>query len=117
MKRVTAVMLFFLACDVASGADVDDPCLWDYEIAKMMMDSRQAGVSMPALMEVGRNFGAGLAEQDAVQAEAASRFVIDVVRATFDVSLYYSESSKARAIKEFANTWYAACLREYDEGG
>jgi hypothetical protein len=116
MKRVMAVLFFLSAYGVASAGDEDDPCLWDYEIAEMMMDSRQAGVSMPSLMKVGRNFGTGVSGQDVVQAEAASRFVIEVVRSAFDVSLYYSKSSKARAIKEFSNAWYAACLREYDEG-
>lgn len=71
-------------------------CLAAYDLAEMVMNLRQAGMTLPDMIEV-------------AESEKGSREMLAIVEDAFSRPNYEMEDNKDKAVKSFAESWYATC--------
>ena len=74
-----------------------DPCSAVYDFATLVMDKRQAGVSLVTMMRV---------------APAGASTLKSIVMAAYDTPQFSGEEYRKKAAEEFANKWALKCYKE-----
>lgn len=74
-------------------------CLAAYDLAEMVMNLRQAGMSLPDMIE-------------AAESEKGSREMVAMVEDAFSRPNYEMEENKDKAVKSFAESWYTTCKKQ-----
>jgi len=76
-----------------------DMCQRVFDVAKAIMQNRQFGTEMPAVMNVAKG----------------NPFEEAIVKMAFDEPRYSTEEMQQGAITDFANATYAGCLKARDK--
>ena len=71
-------------------------CLAAYDLAEIVMNMRQAGVPLPGMIE-------------AATSDKGGDVMLVMVEDAYARPLYEMEDNKDRAVKTFAESWYATC--------
>ena len=94
MKKLIAVLAF----TASFGASAGMPCNDMHEVATMIMKARQAGMSIPQLVETLEKHEFGFMQGLALYA--------------YDTPRYSTESMKQGAISDFGNQVYIECKKQ-----
>jgi len=100
MKKVVVMVMFMVF--VAGNAWASKACMFQAEVAKSVMTSRQAGVPITVAIKSAEAMGAP---------KELKEFFKIVINIAYKRPLYNSQEMKQQAITEFSNEVYLVCER------
>jgi hypothetical protein len=104
--KTLIILLLYLGATAATGADSaeqvkEEMCMHINNVAESIMLGRQNG--MPMIQQRQSALGMHEALRDAV---------LEMVRTAYEEPAWSTDENKQHAVREFADGWYARCLRD-----
>jgi hypothetical protein len=100
MRKQICLVVCLLASITVSYAEGNRTSCEDlYDVAKQVMENRQAGVPMPPMMRIAGD----------------NELLRTIVQQAYEMSIYSSDTVRRRAVEGYAEVWYRECLKHTDE--
>ncbi len=105
MKKLILTLICVVGLSsVAYSDDTHETCKRVEQIAGVIMEKRQAGASMSAMIDATNSV------------ESSSKNLLNkIIKDAYDYPRYSSEEYRQEAVSEFENKYYGICLKIHEE--